>query len=132
MTALRDLWDDFCRAHAIAASGVPLFSANKAGVVETFGYGRNSRPMLRRSPAMRAKIIATVNAVLSSPPSKYEGILYMMHRVDPEERIVPLYVGKAARYGRFGAAVSANLENIERDEGKFARWDITTTIILVI
>ena len=61
VTALRDLWDDFCRAHAIAASGVPLFAADKAGVVETFGYGRNSRPMLGRSPAMRAKIIGTVN-----------------------------------------------------------------------
>lgn len=122
MTTLRDLWDDFCRAHAIAASSVPLFAADKAGVVETFGYGRNSRPMLRRSPAMRAKIISTVNTVLSSPPGKYEGILYMMQRVAPEERVVPLYVGKAARHGRFGAAVSANLENIERDEGKFARW----------
>jgi hypothetical protein len=121
MTALLDLWDDFCGAHAIAASGVPLFAADEVGVVETFGYGRNSRPMLRRAPAMRDKLIGTVQAVLA-PASKYEGVLYMMHRTDPEGRVIPLYIGKAGRHGRLGAAVSANLENIERDEGKFARW----------
>jgi len=122
VSALLDLWDGFCEEHTIPASSVPLFDADEAGVVATFGYGRNNRPMLRRSPAMRAKIIGTVQAVLSAPASKCEGIFYMMHRIDPEGRVVPLYIGKAGRHGRLGAAVSANLANIERDEGKFARW----------
>jgi hypothetical protein len=47
----------------------------------------------------------------------------MMHRIDgPTGRVVPFYIGKAGRHGRFGAAISANLQSIERDESKFARW----------
>ncbi len=42
--------------------------------------------------------------------------------MDPTLGVVPLYIGKAARHGRLGAVISANLENIERDEGRFARW----------
>lgn len=34
---------------------------------------------------------------------------------------MPLYVGKAGRYGRNGG-VSANLAGIRTDAGKFARW----------
>jgi hypothetical protein len=34
---------------------------------------------------------------------------------------VPLYVGKAGRYGRTGE-VSANLSSIRSNTGKFARW----------
>jgi hypothetical protein len=47
----------------------------------------------------------------------------MMHRLVAEDGcVIPLYIGKAGRHGRSGAAVSANLKSIERDEGKFARW----------
>jgi hypothetical protein len=70
---------------------------------------------------MSAKIIATVEKVLSAPPIQSEGILYMMHRLDAHGRVIPLYIGKAGRHGRSGALVSANLKNLERDEGKFAR-----------
>jgi hypothetical protein len=117
-----DVWDSFCAAHTVALSSVPLFAADAAGDVEIFAYGRDSRPMLRRSRAMRAKIIDTVQTVLSMPVSQAEGVLYMMHRLDADGRVIPLYIGKAGRHGRSGAAVSANLKNIERDEGKFARW----------
>ncbi len=122
MSVLLDLWDEFCGEHTISVSSVPLFDADEAGVVATFGYGRNERLMLRRSGAMEAKLIDTVNAVLSAPATKYEGILYMMHRIGPAGRVVPLYIGRAGRHGRLGAAVSANLTNMERNKGKFARW----------
>jgi hypothetical protein len=36
--------------------------------------------------------------------------------------VLPLYVGRAGRYGRGSGNVSANLLNIENNTGKFARW----------
>jgi hypothetical protein len=42
------LWDRFCAEH---------------GVVEVFRYGRDGRPMLRRSAAMEAMVVETVEAV---------------------------------------------------------------------
>lgn len=71
---------------------------------------------------MSAMVIDTVQRVVSTPASTAEGLLYIMHRLDRNSRVVPLYIGKAARHGRFGALVLANLANIERDQGKFARW----------
>jgi hypothetical protein len=61
------LWDRFCAEH---------------GVVEVFRYGRDGRPMLRRSAAMEAMVVETVEAVLSAAPSDAEGLIYMMHRLD--------------------------------------------------
>lgn len=38
------------------------------------------------------------------------------------ERMTPLHVGTAGRFGRDGESLSGNLANIERDSSKFARW----------
>jgi hypothetical protein len=122
LSGRRIVWDSFCDAHAVSRSSVPLFATDETGNVESFAYGRNSRLMLRRSPAMRAKIIDTVRSVLAAPASQSEGVLYMMHRLAADGCVTPLYIGKAGRHGRSGAARSANLKNIERDQGKFARW----------
>jgi hypothetical protein len=46
----------------------------------------------------------------------------MMHRLDERRRVVPLYVGKAGRHGRSGAAVSANIASIRANTSRFARW----------
>jgi len=35
---------------------------------------------------------------------------------------VPLYIGKAGRHGRSGAAISANIASIRANAGRFARW----------
>jgi hypothetical protein len=121
MTGHKGVWDRFCEAHAIARLGVPLFSTGENANVEVFAYGNDGRPMLRRSPAMQAKVCETV-AVVLSPESRSEGILYMMHRLDEAGQVIPLYVGKAGRYGRSGAPISANLENIDNNHGRFARW----------
>jgi hypothetical protein len=45
-----------------------------------------------------------------------------MHRLDEQGRVVPLYIGKAGRHGRSGAAVSANIAAIRSNTGYFARW----------
>ena len=66
-------------------------------------------------------MVGTVEQVLASPSIAAEGVLYMMHSVDAAGRVIPLYVGKAGRYGRAGG-VSANLAAIRTNMGKFARW----------
>ena len=116
------LWDRFCAEHRIAERGVPLFAATSDGSVEVFPYGRDGRPMLRRSVAMEAMVVETVDAVLGANPSDAEGLIYMMHRLDERGRVVPLYVGKAGRHGRSGAAVSANIASIRANTSRFARW----------
>lgn len=116
------LWDRFCAEHRVAERGVPLFATTAHGFVEVFPYGRDGRPMLRRSAAMETMVIEAVDAVLSAKASSAEGLIYMMHRIDEQGRVVPLYVGKAGRHGRSGAAVSANIASIRANAGRFARW----------
>jgi len=111
------LWDAFCAAHRIAESGVPLFATGADGAVEVFAYGRDGRPMLRRSTAMEGLLIGAVERALAGPPAAAEGVLYLMHRLEPSGRVVPLYAGKAGRYGRTGA-VSANMAAIRTNAAK--------------
>jgi hypothetical protein len=70
---------------------------------------------------MEALLTNTVEQVLASPSVAAEGLLYIMHSLDGAGRVVPLYVGKAGRYGRTGG-ISANLDAIRRNTSKFARW----------
>ena len=51
--------------------------------------------------------------ILRSQPSEFEGLLYMMLRVDAGG-VVPLYIGRAGRHGKNNVLVSANLEAIGR------------------
>lgn len=115
------LWNAFCAAHDIAAMGVPLLAAGMDGVVEVFGHGQGGRPMLRRSAAMEELLADTVERVLAAPHGDAEGLLYLMHRLDAAGHVVPLYVGKAGRYGR-GGGVSVNLASIRTNASKFSRW----------
>jgi hypothetical protein len=71
---------------------------------------------------MEALIIREVNRVLSSSALASEGLLYMMHWREDSGRVIPLYIGRAGKYGKEGGNISANLLSIERDTSKFARW----------
>jgi hypothetical protein len=114
-----DLWDAFCAHHALADTAVPLF-AERGGTVVTSAYGHDHRILLRRSERMEALVVREVSSVLA-PTSPSDGVLYMMLWLDGRF-VLPLYIGKAGRYGRGGGNVSANLANITRNPGKFARW----------
>ena len=116
------LWNRFCAEHRVAGHGVPLFAAAPDASVEVFPYGRDGRRVLRRTAAMEAMVVEAVDAVLAAERPDAEGLLYMMHRLDERGRVVPLYVGKAGRHGRSGAAVSANIVSIRSNAGRFARW----------
>ena len=46
------LWDDFCAAHDIAGTGVPLLAADRAAAALTHPCTRNR--LMPREPALRA------------------------------------------------------------------------------
>lgn len=120
ITSKQQIWNEFCRDHAIAERGVPLFALAPDGSVATACYGRDQRLLLTRSREMEAMVIGTVERILSTPSA--EGMLYMMYRLLEDGSVVPLYIGKAGRHGRSGALISANLASIRTNGGKFARW----------
>ena len=85
--AKQALWDAFCAARGIAETGVVLFTTDPDGTVEVFGYGRDSRSMLRRSTAMQELLAGTIERVLGSVPGEAEGTLYLMYRLDAAGRV---------------------------------------------
>jgi hypothetical protein len=117
------LWDDFATAHHIREAGVPLFATTVDGRTVSAPFGPDKRLVLQRSAEMEDMLIAQAERVvqgLSAGDEDLEGVLYMMHWRDGE-RIVPLYIGRAGKYGR-QEKISANLLNLARDRSKFARW----------
>jgi hypothetical protein len=113
------LWDAFCRHHAIVDTAVPLFAEDE-GLVITNAYGHDHRILLKRSTEMEALVIREVSKVIA-PTSTSDGLLYMMIWLDGR-LVLPLYIGKAGRYGRSSDSLSANLLDVDRNFGKFARW----------
>nr|WP_217346322.1 hypothetical protein [Noviherbaspirillum sp. L7-7A]MBV0880729.1 hypothetical protein [Noviherbaspirillum sp. L7-7A] len=67
-------------------------------------------------------LIRKVASTVMQEGSRSEGMLYMMHWRENSGRIVPLYIGRAGKYGKGGGNISANLLGIETDMSKFARW----------
>lgn len=123
------LWQKFCIVHGIAARSVPLFALSDDGSVQILRIGNQRIPVLRRSSAMEDMIGRSVAKILASSPETCEGLLYLMHRLDDQGEVIPLYVGRAGRHGKNGTLVSANLKGIERTQHgewtngrKFARW----------
>jgi len=85
------------------------------------GDGRN---VLQRSSQMDNLVVSEVRKVLhdfDTGTDDYEGLIYMMHTIR-DRQIIPLYVGKSEKYGRSGGNLSANIENIVRNQNKFCRW----------
>lgn len=114
-----DLWNDFCKQHDILRNGVPLFRVvgNK---VSTIRYGKNQQ-VLQRSEQMTVLVEQELEKILidyRQHTEQYDGLIYMMYWVI-EEQIVPLYIGKAEKYGKSGKNLSANMT---REKGKFCRW----------
>jgi hypothetical protein len=117
------IWDTFCQAHAIGAQGVPLFETVD-GIITTVPYGQNRRLILKRSAAMDAMIMREATMVIEdfqAGTTHYDGLIYMMFWKE-QERVLPLYIGKAEKYGRNDGNLSANIANIRRNHQNFARW----------
>ncbi len=114
------LWDRFCTEHRIQETGVQLFASDDSARVASAPFGKDGRLILRRSPEMEALVIREVGRTLSAD-TRNEGLLYMMYWQE-KGRVLPLYIGRAGKYGKGSGNISANLLNIDRDTSKFARW----------
>lgn len=122
----RKIWTEFCNRFEIVKECVPLFEARDSGQVKSRSVGRegNKRLVLARSREMDALIKAEVRKLVGDWESnrlRYDGLLYMMGR-KLNGSFVPLYIGKAETLGKGDGNLSANLQRLDTDCSKFARW----------
>ena len=120
------LWQQFCVRFAIAEQAVPLFETDSAGraVLKTIGRGETRRQVLARSAAMEHMVRTEVSRLVAdweAGARRLDGLIYMMgHR--RSAAFEPLYIGKTETLGKGNGNLSANIQNLQRDSSKFARW----------
>lgn len=113
------LWDDFCKQHKILQTGVPLFEGKGNFIkVKTFGR-KNKRKVLQRSKEMEKLIEDEVKKLKTDFENEYEGLIYMMYWTEGNH-VIPLYIGKAEKFGKNHNELSANITTT--DNSKFCRW----------
>lgn len=109
----------------MAAQAVPLFDVENDLVVRTQLKGTaNPRLILKRSPEMEALVLREVDTLVDDwqrQEHAYDGLIYVIFTLS-DNRVRPLYIGKAESLGRGRGNLSANLIGLQRDKGKFARW----------
>ena len=122
-TTRKAFWGSFCDKYSVAKGSVSLFDT--AGLdVQTTPHGKDRRPVLKRSSQMEELVVSEVRKVVADYESggeEYDGIIYMMLRMNGEE-VVPLYVGKSEKYGKNDGNLSENIKGIEKRNAKFCRW----------
>lgn len=126
MTSTKSLWDRWCRVHDVAKQSVPLFDSDEVDRVRTTIIGTtNRRSILCRHREMEQLLIDQTSLLVddwASGGRNYDGIIYMMLVVEHDRTITPLYIGKAEKLGKGDGNLSANVQRIDRDRSKFARW----------
>lgn len=126
MSGAREVWDRWCYAHAIVSNSVPLFACDVNQIVSTKSIGRSApRQVLCRHPAMDDLVLRETDRLVADWQHGrrcYDGLIYMMYRKSSDDRVIPLYIGKAETLGKGSGNLSANLINLHRDRSKFARW----------
>lgn len=125
MTTKAKVWRDWTNRYVETEDPIPLFETDLNSVVQYKHYGKNGRRILKRSERMDDRIRSEGQKVLDdweSTDKEYDGLIYLMYWLDNNE-VVPLYVGKAGKYGKDSERLSTNLEGLHREStGKFARW----------
>lgn len=121
MSFKQNIWDRFCDRYNVAVEAVPLFDVSD-GVVQTVPAGTAlDRLLLRRSGEMEELLEREIDRVVGDferGGSGYEGLIYLVF-TPRDGGVVPLYIGKAEKYGKKAGALSANITKLR---GKFARW----------
>ena len=111
----------FVEKNKIREKSVELFNSSQDLKIIPDKFGKVPRNYLSRSKQMIELVKGEVQKVINdykSGKEKYEGVIYCMFRKTKSDDLVPLYIGKAEKYGKSG-----NLsENITLGKGKFARW----------
>jgi hypothetical protein len=117
------LWQRFTSQHDIVSGCVPLFET-KEGQIATMPYGRDGRIVLKRSTPMEGLMRELGRQLIwqhQESKISHDGILYMMLQRE-EDRIAPLYIGKAELFGKGDKNLSANISDLKSGNGKFGRW----------
>ena len=125
MTTKEEVWQEWTSRYIDTANPIPLFETDEKLTVQHKHYGQNDRRILNRSEAMEGQLREEGRKVIndwSTTDDTYDGLIYLMYWLEGEE-IIPLYVGKAGKYGRDGESLSSNLEDLRGNSTqKFARW----------
>lgn len=117
----RRMWNDFCAEYQVLERSVPLFQISTSNKVNVFPYGVGGRLMLKRSIEIETLVRQQSSVVIDdyhNGTDQYDGLIYIMFWKLNND-VIPLYIGKAEKYGKKGGNLS---ENIKGDSGKFCRW----------
>ena len=125
MTSKKEIWQEWTSRYVNTDNAARLFQTDENLTVEYKHYGQNDRRILNRSEAMESQLREEGRKVIndwSTTDDTYDGLIYMMYWLE-EGEVVPLYIGKAGKYGRDGESLSSNLEDLRGSSTrKFARW----------
>jgi len=125
MTTKEEIWQEWTDHYVDTENPIPLFETDENLTVEYNNYGKDDRRILKRSEEMESLVREDGRKVIndwSTSDDTYDGLIYLMYWLE-DGNIIPLYVGKAGKYGRDGEGLSANLRGLRGSStGKFARW----------
>lgn len=125
MTTREEIWQKWANRYIDTESPIPLFETDENLNAEFKHYGNDDRQILKRSEEMEALVRGEGRKVINdwhTTDDTYDGLIYLMYWLEDGD-VVPLYVGKAGKYGRDGKGLSANLRGLRGSStGKFARW----------
>jgi hypothetical protein len=125
MASKADIWKEWTDQHIDTGDPISLFATDDKLRVEYKHYGKDDRRILKRSERMEDLVREEGRKVIndwSTSDDTYDGLIYLMYWLD-EGDVIPLYIGKAGKYGRDGDGLSANLRGLRGSStGKFARW----------
>jgi len=121
----KQIWNKFCEKNNVIKQSVPLFATDKNLKVSIKEIGKTAkRSVLTRSVAMENFLLHEVEKVQNDHRNGggiFDGIIYIMFW-EENGSVIPLYVGKAEKYGKNNGNLSANLIGLKGDKGKFCRW----------
>ena len=124
MTTIEEIWQKWADRYIDTENPIPLFETDENLNAEFKDYGNDDRRILKRSEEMEALVRGEGRKVINdwhTTDDTYDGLIYLMYWLEGED-VVPLYIGKAGKYGRDGEGLSANLRGLRGSStGKFAR-----------
>jgi hypothetical protein len=125
MTEREGVWRSWTDQYVDTESPTPLFETDSNLVVSYKKHGENDRRILNRSEEMEELLRQEGRKVINdweTTDDTYDGLIYLMYWIEDGD-VIPLYVGKAGKYGRDGESLSTNLKELRRGSTrKFARW----------
>jgi len=110
----------------ICKNSVPLFKHSEDLNVETKTIGKTTiRQILCRSDEMNGMILRETDILTEDwncQADDFDGLIYMMF-LKEEDKVLPLYIGKAETIGKGNRNLSTNIVNLHSKQSNFARWE---------